>query len=75
MTEKPALRLMPALSALASDPEALRRLADLGAGFQASRLEARIERLEQTLGALLGLASQAAEEPAPVAGEAGTDVR
>lgn len=75
VTEKPALRLMPALSALASDPEALRRLADLGAGFQASRLEARIERLEQTLGALLGLASQAAEEPAPVAGEAGTDVR
>lgn len=73
--EPPGLRLMPALSALASDPEALRRLSDLGAGFQASRLEARIERLEQTLGALLGLAAQASAPSEPSPGEASGDVR
>ncbi|WP_417067458.1 XrtA/PEP-CTERM system-associated ATPase [Niveibacterium terrae] len=73
--EAPGLRLLPALSALASDPEALRRLSDLGAGFQASRLEARIERLEQTLGALLGLAAQAAVSVEPSSGEVSGDVR
>ena len=73
--ESPGLRLLPALSALASDPEALRRLSDLGAGFQASRLEARIERLEQTLGALLGLAAQASAPGEPSSGEVNGDVR
>lgn len=73
--EPPGLRLMPALSALAADPEALRRLSDLGAGFQASRLEARIERLEQTLGALLGLAAQASVSVEPASGEVSGDVR
>jgi len=51
-----------ALAPLLADPAAAKRLAELGAGFQVGRLEARIERLEQMLGALLGLAAGGGRE-------------
>ena len=48
---------------LLADPSSIKRLAEIGEGFQSTRLEARIAQLEQVLGALLGLAQaqQAAE--------------
>ncbi|WP_341676077.1 XrtA/PEP-CTERM system-associated ATPase [Niveibacterium sp. SC-1] len=55
-----------ALAPLLADPAAAKRLAELGAGFQVGRLEARIERLEQMLGALLGLASGGGREREPL---------
>ncbi|MCL2656755.1 MAG: XrtA-associated ATPase [Betaproteobacteria bacterium] len=45
-----------ALPSVLSDPTTLARLVDAGAGFHASRLEDRIARLEQLLGAAIGLA-------------------
>ncbi len=47
-----------ALPAILSDPAALARLVDAGAGFHATRLEERIARLEQMLGLALGIAAE-----------------
>ncbi len=56
---------------VASNPDLLRQLADAAAGFQASRLEERISRLENTFAAVLALLQQggvaAPVPPAPSA--------
>lgn len=57
--------LPAALGPLLADPAALRKLSELAAGFQVARLEARIERLEQTIGAMLGLAAGVKPDAAP----------
>lgn len=49
------------LSRLLADPVAARRLAEVAAGYQASRLESRVEQLEQVVCALLGLGDPAAD--------------
>lgn len=41
-----------------SDPARLKQLADLGVGFQASRIEERLTHLENTLAAMLAIMSQ-----------------
>ncbi|WP_172204107.1 XrtA/PEP-CTERM system-associated ATPase [Niveibacterium sp. COAC-50] len=46
-----------ALARLMADPAAARRLAEVAAGYQASRLEARVEQLEKVICALLGLSA------------------
>ncbi|MFA9439039.1 XrtA/PEP-CTERM system-associated ATPase [Uliginosibacterium sp. sgz301328] len=53
------------LDALFHDEDTVRRLGDVAAGFQASRLEERVARLESTLAALMGLLYEtgAAREP------------
>lgn len=51
------------LSALLANPAAAKRLAEIGAGFQASRLEARIEQIEHVLGALLGMTQERPASP------------
>ncbi|MFT4174559.1 MAG: XrtA-associated ATPase [Rhodocyclaceae bacterium] len=48
------------LEGLLGDADAVRQLGDIAAGFQAARLEERVARLEQTLGAVLGLLSETA---------------
>ncbi|MDQ8021873.1 MAG: XrtA-associated ATPase [Moraxellaceae bacterium] len=49
---------LAALPGLPSDPATLKALGDVAAGFQASRLEERIARLETTFAALVGLMQQ-----------------
>ncbi|WP_374511460.1 XrtA/PEP-CTERM system-associated ATPase [Niveibacterium sp.] len=49
------------LSRLLADPAAARRLAEVAAGYQASRIESRVEQLEQVVCALLGLGNAAAD--------------
>jgi len=53
-----------ALPQILSDPQALARLVDAGAGFHASRLEERIARLEQLLGIAIGLAVESGQADA-----------
>lgn len=58
---------LAALPGLPTDPSTLKALGDVAAGFQASRLEERIARLETAFAAFAGLLQQAAPRPAPVA--------
>jgi len=50
-----------ALSRLLADPAAARRLAEVAAGYQASRIESRVAQLEQVICALLGVTGSAAD--------------
>ncbi|GAA5180382.1 XrtA-associated ATPase [Niveibacterium umoris] len=52
-----------ALSGLLGDPALAQRFAEIGAGYQASRLEVRIEQVERVLGALLGMAQERGASP------------
>jgi putative secretion ATPase (PEP-CTERM system associated) len=53
------------LGRVMGNPEILRQLADAAAGFQASRLEERISRLENTFAAMLSLMHESGVTPLP----------
>lgn len=59
----PAMPLGETIQPLVADPAMARHLVELGAGYHVARLEARVERLEQMLSAVLGLAAQQAGLP------------
>jgi general secretion pathway protein A len=65
--ELPAGLNSDAIRALSADADMLKRLADAAAGFQASRLEERIARLETAFAAILNLLQQTARPAAPAA--------